>query len=77
MVGGEHSLKISAPQLLRFGIDSVLKTLNKRITDLINELMSDKGDCRTAPATPGLLIMIAKKSRTQDTLNLSALAKTR
>ena len=25
MVGGEHSLKMSAPQLLRFGIDSVLK----------------------------------------------------
>ena len=32
MVGGEHSLKISAPQLLRFGIDSVLKILNKRIS---------------------------------------------
>ena len=31
MVGGEHSLKISAPQLLRFGIDSVLKILSKRI----------------------------------------------
>ena len=30
--GGEQSLKISAPQLLRFGINSVLKILNKRIT---------------------------------------------
>ena len=28
MVGGEHSLKLSAPQFLRFGIDSVLKILN-------------------------------------------------
>ena len=28
MVGGEHSLNISAPLLLRFGIDSVLKILN-------------------------------------------------
>ena len=37
MVGGEHSLKISAPQLLRFGIDSVLKILN---TNLINELIT-------------------------------------
>ena len=32
MVGGEHSLKISAPQLLQFGIDSVLNILNERIT---------------------------------------------
>ena len=23
--------------------------------DLVNQLMSDKGACRTAPATPGLL----------------------
>ena len=36
MVGGEHSLKMSAPQLLRFGIDGVLKILNKRISQLIN-----------------------------------------
>ena len=35
--GGEHSLKISDPQLLRFGIDSVLKIPNKSNTDLINE----------------------------------------
>ena len=28
MVGVEHSLKISASHLLRFGIDSVLKILN-------------------------------------------------
>ena len=41
MVGGEHSLKFSAPQLLRFGID----------------IVSDKGVYRTAPATPGLLII--------------------
>ena len=25
------------------------------LNELMNELMSDKGDCRTAPATPGLL----------------------
>ena len=55
MVGGEHSLKISAPHLLRFGIDSVLKILSKRITYQINELMNDEGVYRTAPATPGLL----------------------
>ena len=57
MVGGEHYLKISAPQLLRFGIDSVLKILNERITQSMNELMSDEGVCRTAPAPPGQLNM--------------------
>ena len=36
MVEGELSLKILAPQLLWFGIDSVLKVRNKRITHLIN-----------------------------------------
>ena len=51
MVGGEHSLKISAPQLLWFGIDSVLKIMNERITQSVN----DEGVYRTAPATPGLL----------------------
>ena len=40
MVGLEHSLKMSAPQLLGLGIYSVLKILNNRMT---------------APATPGLL----------------------
>ena len=30
MVRGEHSLKISALKLLRFGIDSILKILNKK-----------------------------------------------
>ena len=53
MVGGEHSLKISAPQLLRFGMDSVLKILNERITQLVNELMNEGGVYRIAPATPG------------------------
>ena len=51
MVGGEHSLKMLALTLLRFGIDSVLKILNKRITQSVN----DKGVYRPAPATPGLL----------------------
>ena len=50
MVGGEHSLKISAHlvwdrQCLE---DSELK----------DELLSDGADCRTVPATPGLLIIL-------------------
>ena len=39
MVGGEHSLNISAPQLLRFGIDIVLKILDKGMTPLIIKSM--------------------------------------
>ena len=47
---------MSAPQLLWFGIASVLKILNNMLTKLINkESMSDKGVYRTALATPGLL----------------------
>ena len=36
MVEGEHSLQITAPQLLWFGIDSVLKNLNENITQWID-----------------------------------------
>ena len=53
-VGGEHSLKISAPQFWRFGIDSFLKILNERMT----EIMNDKAVYRTASATPGLLNIV-------------------
>ena len=28
------------------------------MTESINELMNDKGVCRTAPGTPGLLIIL-------------------
>ena len=42
MVGGEHSLKTSAPQLLLFGIDSVLKILNERITESLNHWIMAK-----------------------------------
>ena len=56
MVGGEHSLKMSASQLLPFWIYDVLKIWRKRIRFSVNLLMNDKADCRTAPATPGPLI---------------------
>ena len=55
MVKGKHFLKISALQFFRFGIDSVLKILNKRITESMHELINDGGDCITASATLGLL----------------------
>ena len=54
--GGEHSLQISASQLLWFGINSVLKILNERMTDLINQSGTKViVDCRTAPDTAGVL----------------------
>ena len=46
---------ILAPQLLWFGIDSTLNIFQQTITELMNELMNEGGDCRTALATPGLL----------------------
>ena len=58
MVGGEHSLKISAPQLLWFGIDSTLNIFPQTISESVTELMNHGGDCRTAPATPGLLTIL-------------------
>ena len=59
--GDEHCLTISGPYLLWFGCEGVLKILNKRRTtdwmkELINKLINDKCVCRTAPATPGLII---------------------
>ena len=54
MVGGKYSFKISAPKLLRFGIDSVWKILNEMISESINELQR----CyRIAPAKLGLVII--------------------
>ena len=52
MVGGEHSLKMSASQLLPFGIYDVLKIWRK---STLNELINDEAVYRTAPATPCLL----------------------
>ena len=40
MMGGEHSLKMSAPQLIRLGIDSVLKIWRKSISEWLNELIN-------------------------------------
>ena len=33
----------------------------------MNQLMSDGGDCRTAPATPGLLMIVARLCDTKKT----------
>ena len=50
------TLKISAPQLLWFVIYDILNIWRKRLTDWLTQLINDKGVCRAAPATPGLLI---------------------
>ena len=60
MVGGEHSLKISAPLLLQFGFNDVLTVWRKMVTDWLNESISDKGDCRIVPATTSLLNRVGK-----------------
>ena len=52
--GGEPSLKMSAPKLLRFVNESVLKIFLQRVTEY-SQLINYKGVCRIAPATPGLL----------------------
>ena len=51
MVRDEHSLKISAPLLFWFGNDSVLKIFEQKD----HSINYNGGDCRTAPATKGLL----------------------
>ena len=49
MMGGDHSFKISAPQFLRCGINSVW--IKGSPTEWINESMNHEGDCRTAPSS--------------------------
>ena len=51
--GGGPSLKMSAPYLLQFGSEGVVK--KQRMNDLINQSINDEGVCRTALAAPGLL----------------------
>ena len=57
MVGGEYSLKMSAPQLLLFVVDSVFKILNYSIIQPMNEWMADKDVYKTALDTPGLVLI--------------------
>ena len=67
---------MSAPQLLHFGVNSVLKILNKRMTNL----MSDRGDYRSAPATPGLLnissLSLDVKRESTSKLDFSSIVRT-
>ena len=41
MMEGEHSLKVSAPQLSGLKIDSVMKILNERMTYSVNEWINE------------------------------------
>ena len=60
MEGGEHYLKMSGLYLIWFGSECDLKIFPHRMSDWINESMNEKGVCRTASATLGLLIIIFK-----------------
>ena len=63
LVGDEHPLKISRLLLSLFGRDCALKiffhkpSLSELMNEWMNELINYEAVCRTAPATPGLLIM--------------------
>ena len=54
---GEPSVKMSAPQLLWLGNEGLLKIYRvmKIFSQTITQLISDRGDCRTTPATQGLV----------------------
>ena len=54
MDGGDHSLKVLSPLLIRFWCEGGLKRLVQK-DDLLNQLTSDQGVLRTAPAKPSLL----------------------
>ena len=41
-----------------------MKIRRKTVTDLMNESVNNKGVCRTAPATPGLIKIIDKGEKT-------------
>ena len=45
------------------GFPNVLKVRRKRLTQLINELISNGGVCRTAPGTPGLGVRVRVRPR--------------
>ena len=54
VVGGEHSLKFQLPRSSSLWFMIFWRVGGK---DSLSDWMSDKADCRTAPATPGLLII--------------------
>ena len=53
MVGGEHSSKFQLSSYHGSGVMMLWRFWRK---SAISDFISDGGDCRTAPATPGLLI---------------------
>ena len=48
--------RIQLPSSYGFGVKAFLQILRIRMTDWINPAISNKGICRTALDTPGLLI---------------------
>ena len=55
IVWDEHSLKILLPSSSGLELEVLWRYLNWRMNESMNELIKDGGDCRTAPATQGLL----------------------
>ena len=47
--------KFQLPSPYGLGLRVFGRYFDYRVTKVMNESMNDRGDCRTAPATPGLL----------------------
>ena len=62
MEGGEHSLKILGPLLMRFGSEDVFTIFSQIMTQSMNEWMNNRGVCRTAPALPGLVNILVGRT---------------
>ena len=54
--------QFQVPNFNGLGVKVFWNIFPKRMFQLLNQLMGDKGVCRTDPATPGLLINIIKKN---------------
>ena len=62
--GGEHCVKIQVPSFNGLRYTVFWRYFQKgSLTELINQLMNDKGVCRTASATPSLLITSGRKKK--------------
>ena len=68
--------QLSTLALLRFGIYDVVDIWRKRHADSLNELITYRAVCRTAPATPGLLKISQSKTRLLEATVPSGMPKT-
>ena len=75
VTGGESepSFKTSAPELLQFGNEGMLKKFSQWMSDWFNELLSNGGVCRTAPASGFLMLGKSGKKFWPDSSNKASI----